>query len=170
MLIGYIVKMHWDLNEKYDNSQTRNEFQNISGKMAAILCLFQNVKCKVSGCHIIRLWWKIRDYIFNIPRKWSILKNGIECVSCILPNAKLTDEKSTLFQVMPWCRQASSHCLSQCRSRSVSPYGWHQYMMMASNGNIFRVTGSHRAPVESPHKGQWRGTSIFSLICALTND
>ena len=27
----------------------------------------------------------------------------------------------------------------------------------------------HRSPVNSPHKGQWRGALMFSLICALTN-
>ena len=25
----------------------------------------------------------------------------------------------------------------------------------------------HRSPLNSPHKGQWRGASMFSLICAL---
>ena len=29
------------------------------------------------------------------------------------------------------------------------------------------VRGIHRSPVNSPHKGQWRGTLMFSLICAL---
>ena len=28
------------------------------------------------------------------------------------------------------------------------------------------VRGIHRSPVKSPHKGQWRGALIFSLICA----
>ena len=28
----------------------------------------------------------------------------------------------------------------------------------------------HRYPVNSPHKGQWRGTLMFSLICARIND
>ena len=27
---------------------------------------------------------------------------------------KLTDDKSTLVQVMAWCRQATSHYMSQC--------------------------------------------------------
>ena len=31
------------------------------------------------------------------------------------------------------------------------------------------VRGIHRWPVDSPHKGQWRGALIFSLICAWTN-
>ena len=34
-----------------------------------------------------------------------------------------TDYKSTLIQVMAWCRQATSHYLSQCWPRSLSPYG-----------------------------------------------
>ena len=32
------------------------------------------------------------------------------------------------------------------------------------------VRGIHRWPVASPHKGQWRGALMFSLICAWTND
>ena len=28
------------------------------------------------------------------------------------------------------------------------------------------VRGIHRSPVNSPHKGQWRGDLVFSLICA----
>ena len=35
----------------------------------------------------------------------------------------LTDDKSTLVQVMAWCRQATSHYLSQCWPHSLSPYG-----------------------------------------------
>ena len=32
------------------------------------------------------------------------------------------------------------------------------------------VRGIHRSPVNSPHKGQWRGALMFSLICARIND
>ena len=35
----------------------------------------------------------------------------------------LSDDKSTLVQVMTWCRQATSHYLSQCWPRSMPPYG-----------------------------------------------
>ena len=31
------------------------------------------------------------------------------------------------------------------------------------------VRGLHRSPVNSPHKGQWRGALMFPLICAWTN-
>ena len=38
-------------------------------------------------------------------------------------------------------------------------------MMTSSNGNIFHVTGHL-----SPHKGQWRGALMFSLIYVSIND
>ena len=31
------------------------------------------------------------------------------------------------------------------------------------------VRGNHRSPVTSPHKGQWRGALMFSLICVWIN-
>ena len=31
------------------------------------------------------------------------------------------------------------------------------------------VRGIHRSPVNSPHKGQWRGTLMFPLICTRIN-
>ena len=31
------------------------------------------------------------------------------------------------------------------------------------------VRGIHRSPVNSPHKGQWRGALMFSLMCAWIN-
>ena len=48
----------------------------------------------------------------------------------------LTDDKSTLAQVMAWCRQATSHYLSQCWLSSFSPYGiarpqWVNVMILA---------------------------------------
>ena len=46
-------------------------------------------------------------------------------------------------------------------------------MMTSSNGHFPRhwhfVRGIHRSPVSSPHKGQWRGALMFSLICARIN-
>ena len=46
--------------------------------------------------------------------------------------------------------------------------------MTSSNGNFFRTTGPfvlgiHRSPVNTPHKGQWRGALMLSLICVWIN-
>ena len=49
-------------------------------------------------------------------------------------------------------------------------FGWLAAMMTSSNGNIFRVTGLLCGELTGhrwiPLKGQWRGTLMFSLICA----
>ena len=45
------------------------------------------------------------------------------------------------------------------------------FKMTSPNGNILRVTGHLcGSPVNSPHKGQWRGALMFSLICVWIND
>ena len=47
-------------------------------------------------------------------------------------------------------------------------------MMTSSNGTIFRVTGplcgELTGPGDFPHKGQWHGALMFSLICAWIDD
>ena len=44
-------------------------------------------------------------------------------IALIWISLDFTDDQSTLVQVMAWCRQATSHYLSQCWPRSLSPYG-----------------------------------------------
>ena len=49
---------------------------------------------------------------------------GISCELALRwMSLDLTDDKSTLVQVMAWCRQATSHYLRQWWPRSLSPYG-----------------------------------------------
>ena len=51
----------------------------------------------------------------------------------------LTDDKSTLVQVMAWCRQATSHYLNQCWPRSLSPYGVTRPQCVNMNVLYFKV-------------------------------
>ena len=129
----------------------------------------------------------------------------------------LTDPLSKLVQVMAWCRQATSHYLSQCWPRSLSPYDvirpkwvktkwltfcivhlrmhfivwqclnfylsfievWSSLQLICAHDDVIKwkhfqryrpfVQGIHCSPVNSPHKGQWRGALMFSLIWAWTN-
>ena len=53
------------------------------------------------------------------------------------------------------------------RSSSGAPW-WRHRMKIFSRYWHF-VRGIHRSPVNSPHKGQWRGALMSSLICAWTN-
>ena len=66
--------------------------------------------------------WNFRYVIF----KWILVTDGwgISCeIALIVMSLDLTDHQSTLVQVMAWCRQATSHYLSLCWPRSLSPYG-----------------------------------------------
>ena len=44
-------------------------------------------------------------------------------IALIWLSLDFTDDQSTLVQVMAWCRQATSHYLSQCWPSFLSPYG-----------------------------------------------
>ena len=44
-------------------------------------------------------------------------------MALMLKPQNLTNELSIMVQVMAWCHQATSHYLSQCWPRSMSPYG-----------------------------------------------
>ena len=66
--------------------------------------------------------WNFR-YVFF---KWILMVDGWGIsseIALILMSMDFTDDQSTLLQVMAWCRQATSHYLSQCWPRSLSPYG-----------------------------------------------
>ena len=66
--------------------------------------------------------WHFRYLIVQII---SVINGwGISCELALRwMSLHLTDDKSTLVQVMAWCRQATSHYLSQWWPRSLSPYG-----------------------------------------------
>ena len=69
-----------------------------------------------------RFEWNFRYVVF----KWNLMIDslGISCeIAPILLSLDFTGDQSTLVQVMAWCRQATSHYLSQCWPRYMSPYG-----------------------------------------------
>ena len=68
-----------------------------------------------------RSWCDFKNVIFNLGLLIGILKSSDIVLRC-MPH-DLTDDKSTLVQVMAWCRQATSHNLNQCWPRSPRPYG-----------------------------------------------
>ena len=48
-------------------------------------------------------------------------------------------------------------------------YSWWRHHLEAFPRYWSFMRGIHRTPVNSPHKGQWRGALIFSLVCAWTD-
>ena len=65
------------------------------------------------------------NFIFVIFKQILVIDGwGISCeIALIWMSLDFTDDQSTLVQVMAWCRQQTSHYLSQCWPRSLSPYG-----------------------------------------------
>ena len=59
-------------------------------------------------------------------------------------------------------------------------FPWHDIVLNSAHHDVIKwkhfsrywpfVRGIHRSPVNSPHKGQWRGALMFSLICDWIND
>ena len=76
--------------------------------------------------------------IFNIQTQLS----AVVCV-CLLWVQSVSHD---MTRGIPWWRH----------QMEIFPRHWHL------------VRGIHRSPVNSPHKGQWRGALTFSLICVRT--
>ena len=69
-------------------------------------------------------------------------------------------------------RPSLPHLLELRYMTSVPAYSWHDDVIKWKHFPRYWpfVRGIHRSPVNSPHKGQWRGALMFTLICARIND
>ena len=111
----------------------------------------------------------IKLIIFKLISRVHIL-----CISCEIGLRRITEHlahnQSILVQAMAWCRQETSHYMSQCWQRSLSPCGITRLQCVIISALLALCAGNSPVPVKSPHKGQWRRALIFSLICAWIND
>ena len=93
--------------------------QDCGNKTANMLKLLQTYINSLApgrpGCHF-------KTAIFNLVLLIGIFTSSKDNALRWMP-WDLAGDKSTLVQVMTWCRQATSHYLSQCWPSSMSPYG-----------------------------------------------
>ena len=92
--------------------------------------------------------WNLRYVIFK--RLLVIAGWGISCeVALISMSLGFTDDQSTLVQVMAWCLQATSHYLSQCWPRSLSPCNvtWPQWLKFVVDFVLFWFGIQHESMV-----------------------
>ena len=95
----------------------------------------QKISIAFQGVHVIkfslaifnslapgRSYHDFKNVIFNLVLLIGIFKSSYDNVLRWMPQ-DLTDDRSTLVQVMAWCRQATSHYLNQCWPISPTPYG-----------------------------------------------
>ena len=87
--------------------------------------------------------------------------NAIQTLKSCLNAVILFSNKSHPI-ARPWGCNVDCFIISKHSPYSAFPMNY-ENMMTSSNGNI------SASPVDSPHKGQWRGALMFSLIEAWTN-
>ena len=63
-----------------------------------------------------------KSVIFTLMLGIEFLSTSCEIALRCMPQNSGND-KSTLIQLMAWCRKATSHYLSQCWPKAMSPYG-----------------------------------------------
>ena len=78
------------------------------------IIVFPNINSSAPG-GFLQIFWKYCFQMQFLSLIYSFLLN-LHCAACV-------DPKSTSFQVMAWCRQATSHYLSQCWHSFMLPYG-----------------------------------------------
>ena len=66
-----------------------------------------------------------------------------------------------------WCQRSRSHSWPSVQSMHLLLWCVIEWKHFPRYWPF--VWGIHRSPVNSPHKGQWRGALMFSLICAWIN-
>ena len=82
------------------------------------LKIFMNFCVQLTHWSHEKFKWNFRCLIFKrilVIDGWSICCE----IALIWMSLDFTDDHSTLVQVMAWCRQATSHYLSQCWPRSL---------------------------------------------------
>ena len=106
------------------------------------LCLFSHalflkVLKRPAGC-VLSMWEKIMITLWNLWLHmdldvWKKCRLTHLCIGHRRVQQSHTDIKSTLVQLMAWCRQAARHYLIQCCTRSIPPY----YVSRLQWANVF---------------------------------
>ena len=117
-------------------------------------------------------------WLFEITRP-------VVCDTCDTSNWKMTLNRQRRINDCRHGTHMSLHTLTIIEKWIVGhwwcEYMWRMWMLIHGEhiGDVIKwkylprycpfVRGIHRSPVNSPHKGQWRGALMFSLIWAWTN-
>ena len=89
---------------------------------------------------------------------------------CKILTDSLISMISVMFESGHWLR-ISSHppALRYCIQCIYYTLSWWRQQIETFSALLAICAGIHRPPVNSPHKGQWRGALMFSWICFWIN-
>ena len=127
IVIDHDTRLHLQHGHISPNTQKRHHIAHLLGaRCGAYINLLAPGR---PGCHF-------ETAIFNLVLLIGIFTSSKDDALRWMPR-DLTD-KSTLVHVMTWCRQATSHYLSQCWTSSMPPYGvtrpqWVNYILLSAS-------------------------------------
>ena len=133
--------------------------------------------CWISRRHSLNQWFRSTDigtdvlFAGNIDKAWGnyrtikhcmfhhkqkVSTGGLPCLGSSYPERIFMSGSHHVFA-------------SELKWATVTGQAWwrHQWIHFPRYWSFVR--GIHRSPLNSPHKGQWRGALMFSLICVWIN-
>ena len=138
----------------------RNCLIILSIKIPKLFRYFEKTLAKLSL--MLRDRWEITYY-----------RKRIECGYLSIHCVRGRSRWSKPVAQIPQCTSPISHNAPFC-NRNVYMYAhfcytWWRHQMETFSALLAFVRGIHWSPVNSPHRGQWRGALMFSLICVWIN-
>ena len=120
LLSGLLVldQQTWCCLEMYTTTHHHNISTMFSFTMIILATSTHHFNSLAPG----RLGCNSKNGIFNLVLLIGMFRPSHDNALRWMPQ-ELTDDQSTLVQVMAWCHQATKHYLSQCWLRSLLPYG-----------------------------------------------
>ena len=102
--------------------------------------------------------WEIHRGPVNFPHKWPVTRKMFPFDDVIMITLKRNIDTMTKTQG------------NKTRHSWILGTTWWRHQMETFSALLALCAGNSPVPVNSPHKGQWRGALLFSLIYAWIND
>ena len=107
-------------------------------------------------------WWTGLE--LQLIHIWAIFKLTFMFQSIVHESEKRKNKWVVVPIETRWLLMARPHLTSGIGKP------WWRHQMETFSALLALCARNSPVPVNSPHKGQWRGTLMFSLICAWIND
>ena len=92
---------------------------------------------------------------------------GCGLAACLIALSRGAAEEATDVPFKKGCRFVCA--VSRGQIRGLQAVSWRRHQMETFSASLALCVGNSPVPVNSTHKGQWRGALMFSLICVWIN-
>ena len=131
--------------------------------------------------HYLNQCWNIVNLTLRNKSQWNVNRNSFIFIQENAFEKKVCE--SGVHVILALMCFWLTHCplrtlpnvdlvivLSSGRKPLLEFKSWWRHQMETFYALLAICAGNSPAPVNSPHKGQWRGALMFSLICSRIND